>query len=236
MLSDAKSSEKGNILILLLIVVCLVFAIWGLVAYKVAQTLHELFTENKELKQAITSLTREDQIGYAKVVKQMKKEGKTLTTVKFVETARDDKNNQILTKNYTIEGDVIHFDALIVKFDSKMVMDGQQRSLYLWRRVYGEKMAPSQGFEIEETGSAPERYKGFLGEQSFWDKILFKKDDTVRFWDAIWDLANDPEKLKKYGITAVYGNVVYKRLKPGLIYVFKITNTGQLYPETVPDM
>ena len=54
------------------------------------------------------------------------------------------------------------------------------------------------------------------------------------FWEAIWDLANDPEALRDHGIKAIYGNAVYKRLRPGLIYVFKISNTGRLYPQTVP--
>jgi hypothetical protein len=56
------------------------------------------------------------------------------------------------------------------------------------------------------------------------------------FWFNIWDLANDPEKLKQYDIEAIYGNVVYSRLRSGLIYVFKISPTGQVYPEVVPDM
>jgi hypothetical protein len=49
-------------------------------------------------------------------------------------------------------------------------------------------------------------------------------------------LANDPEALQQHGIKAIYGNAVYKKLKPGLIYVFKISPTGQLIPETVPDL
>jgi hypothetical protein len=60
--------------------------------------------------------------------------------------------------------------------------------------------------------------------------------DRQTFWAAIWDLANDPEALQQHGIKAIYGNAVYKKLKPGLIYVFKISPTGQLIPETVPDL
>ena len=56
------------------------------------------------------------------------------------------------------------------------------------------------------------------------------------FWSHIWDLANDPEKLKQYDIEAIYGNVVCSRLREGLIYVFKISPTGRVYPEVVPDM
>jgi hypothetical protein len=56
------------------------------------------------------------------------------------------------------------------------------------------------------------------------------------FWSNIWDLANNPDNLQEYDIQAIYGNVVYSKLLPGLIYIFKISSTGQVYPEVVPDM
>ncbi len=196
--------------------------------YYGAKTIHELLTENKQLKQAITNLTQEDQIGYAKVIDQETKDGKLFTTIKFVETARDDKLKKILEKEYIIEGDIIHFDALIVKFGDKMVMDGRSRALYLWRRVYGEKMTPENGFAIEEPGKVPQRYNDLLAA------LPIKQRDI--FWSSIWSLANDPERLREYDIKAIYGNVVYTKLTRGLIYVFKISAVGQVYPEVVPDM
>ena len=196
--------------------------------YYSAMTIHELLAENKQLKQAITNLTQEDQIGYAKVTAQETKEGKLFTTVKFVETARDDKLKKILEKDCTIEGDIIHFDALIVKFGDKMVMDGRSRALYLWRRVYGEKMTPENGFAIEQQGAEPERYKDLL-------KILPVKERGL-FWSAIWDLANNPESLKMHGIAAIYGNVTYSKLTKGFVYIFKINSAGQIHPEVVPEM
>jgi hypothetical protein len=196
--------------------------------YYRALTIHQLLTENKHLKQAITNLTREDQIGYAKVISQEVKDGQLFTTVRFVETARDDQHKRILKKEYTIEGDIIHFDALIVKFGDKMVMDGKTKALYLWRRVYGEKMAPQAGFPIEQPGVEPRRYDGLLA--------MLPAEQRQLFWSGIWDLANDPEKLREHDIKALYGNVVYSRLREGLIYVFKISSTGQVYPEVFPDM
>ena len=211
-----------------------VVVIFGGLAYlsrgpvKMAVTIHELLKENKQLKQAITNLTKEDQIGFAKVLEQWTEDDKLFTTLKFVETARDDKLKRILEKEYTIEGDIVHFDALIVKFGSNMVMDGRGRSLYLWRRIYGEKMTPEQGYEIEEPGTEPLRYSDLLETLPIEHRHMF--------WSHIWDLANDNEKLSQYDIEAIYGNVVYTRLKEGLIYIFKITPSGQVTPEIVPDM
>jgi hypothetical protein len=195
--------------------------------YKAA-TIRELLTENKQLKNAITNITLEDQIGYAKVISQENRDGKLYTNVRFVETARDDKLKKVLEKNYTIEGDIVHFDALIVKFGDKMVMDGKGKALYIWRRVYGENTAPENGLTIEEPGKEPQRYKDLL-------ELLPTKQVDL-FWTNIWELANNPDQLKEYDIKAVYGNVVYSKLRKGLIYVFKISPTGQLYPEVIPDM
>lgn len=214
-----------------LIVVVIVFGGMAYLSrgpYEAVVTIHELLTENKNLKQAITNLTDESQIGYAKIIKQEKADGRLLTTIKFVETARDDKAKKILEKEYTIEGDIIHFDALIVKFGDKMVTDGKARALYLWRRIYGERMAPGEGFVIEEPGAEPQRYKDLL-------KAL-PIEQRQMFWSNIWDLANDTEKLAAYDIDAIYGSAVYSKLKPGLIYVFKLTPTGHFYPEVVPDI
>jgi len=225
----AEKRRRVRPLVYIVVGVCLIILAYvGRGFYYGARTIHQLLAENKHLKQAITNLTREEQIGYAKVMAQETKDGQVFMTIKFVETARDDMLKTILEKEYTIEGDIIHFDALIVKFGDKMVMDGKTKALYLWRRVYGEKMAPEDGFAIEEPGAEPRRYSDLLQALSIKQRQLF--------WSNIWELANDPEQLKQHDIEAIYGNVVYSRLRKGLIYVFKISPTGQVYPEVVPDM
>ena len=225
----AETRKRKKPLVYITVAVCLVIAAYlGRGFYYRAMTIHQLLTDNKQLKQAITNLTYEDQIGYAKVIAQEPNDGKLLTTIKFVETARDDKLVTTLEKEYTIEGDIVYFDALIVKFGDKMVMDGKTKALYLWRRVYGEKMTPEQGFVIEEPGAEPKRYSELL-------KVLPIKQKRL-FWSHIWDLANDPDKLKEHDIEAIYGNAVYSKLREGLIYIFKINPTGQVYPEVVPDI
>jgi hypothetical protein len=193
-------------------------------------TLQKLFAENARLKEAIANLTDEGKIGYAKVLSQSFDESGEVasTELKFVETARDNELETVLEKRYVIEGDIVHFDALIVKFTDKMVMGGSRKSLYLWRRVYGEKQPPGKGFAIETPGLEPRRYETLLDELPVRHRRLF--------WSSIWDLANDPYRLKQYGIEAIYGNVTYARLKPGLLYVFRITATGQVYPDIVPDL
>jgi hypothetical protein len=196
--------------------------------YHGAVTLHEMLTENKQLKQAISNLTYEDQIGYAKVVDQNVVDGRLMTKLLFVQTSPVDKFHKIMEKQYAIEGDVVYFDAMIVKFQDQMVIDGQTKAMYIWRRVFGETMAPGEGFSIEKTGLEPERYKDLLN--------MLSDDERDLFWRGLWELAEDPDRLEQYGIRAVYGNAVYTRLRPGLIYIFKITSAGQVFREVIPDI
>jgi hypothetical protein len=211
------------------LVICTAFLLIAVGIYRGGTAINELLTENKTLKKALTNLTDENKIGYAKIISQQKdNKGNVIsTTLKFVETARDNELEKVLEKEYTIEGDVVHFDALIVKFSDKLVMDGKKRSLYIWRRIYGEKMTPEAGFSIEEFGAEPRRYADLLKE------LPVKKREV--FWSSIWELATSPDKLAQYGITAIYGTVTYTQLKEGLIYIFRITPTGQLYPEVIPE-
>jgi hypothetical protein len=192
------------------------------------KTIGQLLNENKELQIAITNLKEEEQIGYAKVISQVESDGKIITRLKFVETDRKDMLKRVLEKEYEIEGDIIHFDSLIVKFDEQAVIDGKEKALYLWRRVYSDKMRPEDGFAIETEGVEPKRYADICSKLNLKDKELF--------WEEIWKLADDKERLAEYGIKAIYGNVIYRKVRMGLVYVFKISSTGNLYPEVMPDL
>lgn len=226
---DFMKNQNGKLFVRSVIILFLILAtgLGGALFYG-SKSIHDLFANNKKLQQAIANLTHEDQIGYAKVIHQEIVDGKLATTLKFVETARGNPLKTVLSREYTIPGDVVFFDALIVTFHREDILSGAKRALYLWRRVYGETMAPAAGFPIETEFQTPERYADFLRD--------LRRTDQEMFWDSVWQLADEPDRLKKYGIEAVYGNAVYKKLRPGLIYVFKISANGRVYPETVPDI
>jgi len=227
--------RKGNkivkvkgLLLFLLFCCAVIIAIGASRFFFTDKTIFELLRENENLKKSITNLTSETQIGYAKVLSQQQKDGKLITRLLFVETDRADPLKRVLEKEYQIEGDIVHFDALIVTFGNQLVMNGSERSMYLWRRVYGEKMRPEQGYSIETPGAEPKRYADICAKLSLKQKNMF--------WKEIWELSNDTERLEQAGIKAIYGNVVYQKIRPGLIYVFKISSTGTLYPEVVLDL
>lgn len=203
-----------------------VAALLGLSFYFSSSSIHSLLTENHELNQAIRNLTHEEQIGYAVVQSEAQDDlGQKSLVVRFVQTAAGNPKEIAHEQLFTIRGQVVHFDALIVKFTDEYVRDGKERALYLWRRIYGEQTPPEQGKPIQVPGKTPERYHAI-------SKSL-KVDDRAIFWEAVWDLANDPTRLSQYGIQAVFGNAIYTRMEAGKVYLFKIGATGQIYPEVV---
>ncbi|MHC4883146.1 MAG: hypothetical protein ACYTCV_11210, partial [Planctomycetota bacterium] len=86
------------------------------------RTIEDLLHENEQLKTAINNLSKEDQIGYAKVLSQETRDGQLFTKLLFVETDPADYTKQILRKEYEVAGDVVFFDALIVTFGDQLVM------------------------------------------------------------------------------------------------------------------
>lgn len=203
-----------------------VAAVLGISFYLSSSSIHSLLSENHELNKAITNLTREEQIAYARVESESVDElGQKSLVVRFVQTAAGNPKEIVDEQLFAVSGDVVHFDALIVKFTDEYVQDGKERALYLWRRIYGEQTPPEQGEAIQAPGSAPERYHAI-------SKSLKVKERDV-FWEAVWSLANDPERLSRYGIKAVFGNAIYTRMEADKIYLFKIGATGQIYPEVV---
>lgn len=72
-------------------------------------------------------------------------------------------------------------------------------------------------------GEGPERYRAITN-------TLRLRNQPI-FWDALWDLANDPSELSEHGVTSIFGNAIYTQMEVGKVYVFKIGATGQIYPE-----
>jgi len=192
------------------------------------KTINDLLNKNEELKTAITNLSQEDKIGYAKVLSQEERDGQLYTKLRFVETDREDFTKHLLRKEYEVAGDVVFFDALMVTFGDNLVKDGTERAMYMWRRVYGEKQPPEEGFPIETEGQPSPRYAQLCEKLSI--------EDGQLFWDEIWALSNNPKRLEHLGIKAVLGKVVYRPLKPGLVYIFKVSGTGAINSEFIPDL
>lgn len=195
----------------------------GLGIYRAGTSISQLLSENQYLKDAIANLTETGKIGGARILSSDVVDGQIITTVRFWEYDRQNSNKIIQSSEYRVPGTVVHFDALIIKFADPLLKEGS-KSLYIWHRLYSDKMAPEDGFYINDPDQEPDRYRDFLAG--------LPVDHRRLFWQSIWQLAHEPDKLEGHGVEAVYGNVTYTQMQEEFLYIFQITPAGQIYVET----
>lgn len=180
------------------------------------------------LKLIVERLTKDIRIAEVKVTDQTT--NPLRTTFKFVEV--DEKGEKLGDpKTFTIDGDVAYFDALVIKFEepfkplnelplrqqdlTEPLMD---KSIIFFRRVFGEKQKPEDGFALDAPGKAPEAYEGIAPASGFEQAL----------WNEFWQLANDPKLAKQRGVRAAHGQAVYTKLQKDKYYILEQRLTGDM--------
>ena len=147
------------------------------------------------------------------------------TVIEFVELGEDDQPVD-QPKKFTIRGDIVYIDNLIVKFDDEYVERAdieRATSLVMFRRIFGEFQEPSMGFPLEEEGKAPRIYS--RGKEP--------SELEQRIWSDFWAIANNPEKAEELGIRALHGEAVSIKTMPGKVYRVQLRASDGL--SIVPD-
>lgn len=193
------------------------------------------------LELLVERLTRDQRVAEVVVLEQG---GEPLKTkFRWVEVDEKDPRKRIGgPKEFTVEGDVAYFDSLVIKFEEgykplnelplkqKDIAEKlANKSLIVFRRVFGEKQQPADGFPLDSPGDAPTPYKA---SKPF---ALFEQNFEQKLWNEFWQLANNPDLAKDRGVRAAHGQAVYTQLKPGFVYVIERRLTGELTirPETL---
>lgn len=200
--------------------------IGGFAAWKSAtehrRAIEELEKKNDEQRVAISRLTKSRRVAQAVVAKRWKDEaGKTWSRVRFVEV--DDAGIEIARREAEIEGEVVHFDGLVLKFEPEHVQAGDPlrgRSVLLFRRMYGEHESPKNavGLDEAEEDGVPLAYRTREAIP----------DGERALWARFWQLANDPEAAKKEGVRVAQGEAVYTKMEEGMLYELTLDDAGGL--------
>jgi outer membrane murein-binding lipoprotein Lpp len=132
---------------------------------------------------------------------------------------------------FNIEGDLAYVDTWVIKFGDEYVEQGddlRSTSICLFRRVFGERQLPADGFLLDEEGSQPKVYRTG-GKMSDFEKEL---------WSRFWDYANDAELAKEKGVRAAHGEAPSIQLRPGKSYRIELRASGgmSVVPEDTPDV
>ncbi len=121
----------------------------------------------------------------------------------------------------TIAGSILYVDAWVVKFDDFLVEGGDElrgASLVLFRRLFGEHQAPSDGVALDGMGERPAAYGG--------DSPMGELERSV--WNEFWEYANDAKRAAAAGIRAAHGEAPSIQLRTGEVYTVTLRASSGL--------
>lgn len=146
-------------------------------------------------------------------------DGSLATKIRFTEIG-DDGQQVGEPAEFTIDGDRVYVEYLVVKFDDQYVEQAdieRGTAICLFERIFGENQEPGEGFVIDKVGSRPNAYGRGSVNSEFEQKI----------WDDFWTIANDREKAAELGIRATHAQAPSIRMKPGATYELDLRATGE---------
>lgn len=198
------------------------------------QQIAQLQHDNFKLQQYVKRLTAERRVAEMLVTNQKPAAGgkgiaraePAQTTVLFEEFG---PTGQMLPpRRFTIDGDVIHIDALVIKFEHDLVQQDDPlhgHTIVLFHKLYGDHQPPAQGFAIDVPGSIPEFYRDADPRVSRFEQEL---------WDNFWRLTDDPAYRAAQGVRIANGQGVWLRLSPDRLYTLTTETDGGLNYTSAP--
>jgi hypothetical protein len=147
------------------------------------------------------------------------------TTVRFQEFRQ---NGQPLSPLVvTLPGEEIYVDAFVTIFESDAVRSGQAKSLYLFRRIFTEQMAPQVGFPLYRSeGSGDGIPQAYVHQE-------IDRAAQQRVWGDLWRLIEDTVYAETQRVRTKFGQAVYAKMPAGQCYTLTIQHNGGLLLHTL---
>lgn len=187
------------------------------------EKISQLEMANQKLEMANIFLKKTRRLAVISDIVQEKQEGSDAVKTTFSFSEVDLSDNPIGEKRtFTIDGDVLYIDTMVIKFEDNFVEQGdvlKGSALCLFNRLFSEKQKPEEGFSIDAEGETPKPYK--LDSLNTTD---FEKE----LWGNFWKLAQDPEFAKSKGVRAAHGVAPSMKLQEGATYKLEMRNTGEM--------
>ena len=183
---------------------------------------HRLEEQKKQLQIVVERLSDEKRVAEVLVMDQTPVDGRLRTTLLFVEYARD--GTPLPKKTFTIDGNIAHIDAMVIKFDRDFVAQNDPlrgHSIALFHRLFSESQSPEKSFPIDEPGKIPDIYRGAAnpaGQSAFEQEL----------WQNFWRLAEDKDYRTAKGVRVANGQGVWGPFSPDKLYTLTLDADGGL--------
>ncbi len=183
--------------------------------------------ENQILRKVISRLSADSRIAEVLVTQSNFDENtkKIETTIKFLEY--DAAGKPLPPRYFTFQGNLIQFQALVIRFEDKLVQAGDKirgKSAYLFLRAFMLDGRDTQVFDITSANQIPEGYK-IPGAKSEFEKKL---------WEEFWAYALDPRARERAKIKNAQIEAPGSMFLPGAIYTIRIEHAGGIRIDAQP--
>ena len=209
--------------IILFIVLCSFIFFSGKGAYWIARQIEQ----NQILRKVIQRLSAESRIAEVLVTRSTynEKTQKIETTIKFLEY--DAQQKPLPARYFTFRGNLIQFQALVIRFEDKLVQAGDKvrgKSAYIFLRAFMLDEQDTQVFNITEINQIPRGYK-IPGVQNKFEQ---------RLWEGFWQYALDPNAREHARIKNAQIEAPGSMFLPGTIYTIRIEHDGGIRIDAQP--
>jgi hypothetical protein len=126
----------------------------------------------------------------------------------------------------TLPGEEIYIDAFVTLFEGDAVKSGQAKSLYLFRRIFTEQMAPQVGFPLYRSEGAGD------GIPQSYVRQDIDRTAQQRVWGHLWRLIEDAAYAETQRVRTTFGQAVYAKMQPGQCYSLTLQHNGGLLLHT----
>lgn len=188
---------------------------------KLEARIAELDQENNRLKTYLKLLEHTERRAQLEVLSQTKDEaGETVNKLRFTEL---DPQGGVVGAQRLMElkGDEIYIDTMVIKFEDHFVEQGDPlkgKALLLFRRIFTNQVKPDDGFILDRQGVAPDIYAVRSASNPFEREL----------WARFWEVSNNEQLAKQFGVSATHGQAVYGKLQPNKVYTLVMRSTGEV--------
>ena len=187
--------------------------------------------EVEVLKQIVSRLTTETKVARIDVIDvQEDPEGKLSNLrLKITEFASGDRELEPVVCNFTVN-DIVHFEALVIRLNDDLIMDGKGKSIHLFRRAFAldDDSDTYESCDINRPQEVPGGYS--LGSSD--PKV---QEIERKYWRRFWDYALEEKKRKQAGIKSAQLEAPGMRFIAGKKYIIYLESDGGLRfdPKTI---
>jgi hypothetical protein len=183
--------------------------------------------QNRILQQVVERLTADTRVAEA-VVSNVRTDpisGRTYTTVLFREF--DTRNAALEQKTFTFSNNIIHFQALVIRFNDNLIKKGDKlkgKSAYIFMKAFSLTDNGAEVFDINKINEVPSGY--YISHKI----SLFER----QLWKKFWSYALDSDNAQRHGIKNAQIEAPGTKFYPGILYILKIEHDGGLRIDTQP--